>query len=99
MEKQYYALYLNPCRPDFAMTMTADELAIMQQHIAYWQPYLENGTMLVMGPVLEPAAAFGLGVVRVDNEEELKTLLAADPATQLHSYEYYPMLNIMVGKL
>ena len=29
MEKQFFAVYLNPSRPDFAMTMTAEEREIM----------------------------------------------------------------------
>jgi hypothetical protein len=35
MEKQFYAVYLNPPRPDFAMTMTDGEKAIMLKHLAY----------------------------------------------------------------
>lgn len=32
MEKQFYAVYLNPSRPDFATTMTDSERAIMMKH-------------------------------------------------------------------
>ena len=37
MEKQFYAVYLNPSRPGFAMTMTDSEKAIVMQHSAYWK--------------------------------------------------------------
>lgn len=60
--KQYYAIKLNPSRPDFAMTMTDEERDIMQQHIAYWQPHLQTGTMVVYGPVMDPKGPYGLGL-------------------------------------
>jgi hypothetical protein len=31
MNKKYFALKLNPCRPDFAQTMSDEERSIMQQ--------------------------------------------------------------------
>jgi hypothetical protein len=33
MEKQFYAVYLNPSRPDFALTMSDNERAIMVQYV------------------------------------------------------------------
>ena len=41
MDKQFYALHLLPSRPDFAITMTVEEKAIMGQHIAYWTEKLK----------------------------------------------------------
>lgn len=58
--KKYFALKLLPNRPDFAQTMTPDERAIMQQHVAYWKTYLDKGMVLAYGPVLDPAATYGL---------------------------------------
>lgn len=98
MSKQHYALKLNASRPDFVQTMTDEERAIMMDHIAFWQPYLADGTMIVFGPVLDPKGPYGFAVVAVDNEDEVKRLIAADPASKINHYEYHPMKAIVGGK-
>lgn len=55
----------------------------------------ETGKVVVFGPVLDPQAVYGLGVVEVDSEEEVKQFTANNPATKLHRYEYYPMMAII----
>ncbi len=95
MDKKHYVLYLNPCRPDFAQTMTAEERMMMQMHIGYWKHHLDKGTVLVFGPVLDPAAVYGLGIVAVDTEEQLQALIANDPAAAINRYEYHPMLAVV----
>jgi len=99
MNKKYFVLKLNPSRPDFAQTMTAEEKDIMQQHIAYWKPYLDQGVMLIFGPVMDPEAAYGLGIVAVDNEDEVKRLIDNDPASKINIYEYHPIKALVSGKL
>lgn len=91
-EKKYYFLKLNPPRPSFVMDMNEEEKQVMEAHIAYWAPYIDNGTALVLGPVLDPKGGYGAAVVRVANEEELQTILAKDPANGLNTYEVHPML-------
>lgn len=71
--------------------MTNEERDIMIQHVAYWQPYVQNGTVIVLGPVADPKGGYGIAVVAVQDEEDLIKLMAADPANGLNSYEYYPM--------
>ena len=73
------------------MDMTAEEKSVMQKHVAYWAPYVADGTVIVLGPVMDPKGGYGIAVVRVDNDEHLQKLLAADPANGLNSYEFYPM--------
>jgi len=68
MEKKYLALRLLPSRPNFIHTMTAEERGIMMQHLGYWQKYIDDGTMLVIGPVLDPKEAYGLGIIAVNTE-------------------------------
>jgi len=97
--KKYYAIKLNPRRADFAQTMTVQERTIMQQHIGYWKLYLDKGVMLIFGPVLDPKGTYGLGIVAVDSEEELKELLHNDPATTINDYEYHPMLAVMADSI
>ena len=52
----------------------------MNRHAAYWQPFLDAGQMVIFGPVLDDTGSWGLGVVEVEDEEELRTFAAGDPA-------------------
>jgi len=91
IEKKSYFLKLNPPRPTFTFDMTEEERKIMQKHVAYWAPYMKDGTVVVLGPVMDPKGAYGIAVVRVDDVEQLKLLIDNDPANGLNSYEFYPM--------
>ena len=91
MEKLHYTLYLNPPRPTFMQDMSDDERNIMQQHIAYWNGIMAEGKVLAFGPVLDPKGPYGLGIVEVENEDEVKEIISKDPANGLNHYEYYPM--------
>ncbi|GGB17697.1 hypothetical protein GCM10011511_46870 [Puia dinghuensis] len=62
----YFFLRLNPVRPDFVQTMTDEEKGIMQRHALYWRQFQLQGKIVVYGPVMDPAAAFGMGVAVVD---------------------------------
>lgn len=99
MEKKFYVLKLNPPRPDFPMTMTDDERKIMIQHINFWKPFLDDGSMLIMGPVMDPEGMYGLGIVAVDNEEQVKEFIRNDPASAINTYEYYPIKAMVSEKL
>jgi uncharacterized protein len=98
MNKKYFALKLNPSRPDFAQTMTDEERSTMKQHVVYWKERMDQGKVLVFGPVLDPNAVYGLGIVAVNDEEEVKDFIAGDPANKINSYEYYPMLAVVPEK-
>jgi uncharacterized protein len=95
MEKQYYVLHLLPLRPDFAQTMTEDERAIMMKHVAYWTEVMNQGKVLAFGPVLDPKEIYGLGIISVDNEQEVKDFIANDPAAKINKYEYFPMKAVV----
>lgn len=95
MDKQFYVLHLLPSRPDFAMTMTEEERAIMIQHVAYWTEKLKLGKVYAFGPVMDPKGIYGLGVVGVDNEQELNEFIANDPAGKINKYEYFPMRAVV----
>ena len=98
MQKIHYALYLNPPRPSFMQDMTDDERATMQKHIAYWNGYLEKGMVLAFGPVLDPKGVYGLGIVEVENEQQMLDMIASDPANGLNKYEFYLMKAVTPGK-
>ncbi len=92
MAKKHFFMKLNPPRASFTIDMMEAERNIMLQHIAYWKPYVDNGTMIVMGPVADPKGGYGVGVIAVDDETQLHELIANDPANGLNSYEILPMM-------
>lgn len=95
MSKKYFALRLLPCRPDFAQTMTDEERSVMQQHVVYWRRYMDNGMVVVFGPVLDPSGTYGLGIVSVEDEQQVRDLIDNDPAGKLNRYVYFPMLAVV----
>ncbi|WP_224242496.1 YciI family protein [Hyalangium gracile] len=78
-------------RPDFAMTMTPDEQATMRAHGEFLQSQLAAGTLVVAGPVPDPAGVFGLGVFEAESLDALRRLLDGDPAQVIGRYELAPM--------
>jgi uncharacterized protein len=75
-----YIFRLSAPRPDFAMTMSDEERDVMGRHAAHWQPLIDEGRMVVFGPVLDGTGSWGLGVVEADDEGELRAHAARDPA-------------------
>jgi uncharacterized protein len=96
--KKTYFFKLIPPRASFSQDMTPDERNIMLQHIAYWKKNMDEGRVIVFGPVLHPDGAFGMGIIQVDNEDEAKSLAENDPSitSGLNTYEIYLMPNIVV---
>jgi uncharacterized protein YciI len=78
--------------------MTNEEKQIMHQHVAYWKPYVEDGTVIVLGPVMDPKGGYGVAVVEVESEEQLKRLIDNDPANGLNRYEYHRMRAVIKEK-
>ena len=92
MDKKYFALKLLPCRPDFVQTMTNEEKMIMQQHAAYWKEFMDKGMVVVFGPVFDPKGVYGLGILAVDDEQQVNEFIEKDPAVKINTYEFYPMM-------
>jgi len=95
MDKKYFAIKLIPSRPTFAQDMTPDERAIMMQHVSYWREFLDEGKLLVYGPVMDPKGAYGFGVMIAENEDEVKAFIAADPSGSINTFEFYPMRAVV----
>jgi uncharacterized protein YciI len=91
----YFALKLIPPRPTFTSDMTEEELGIMKQHQQYWMGLINRGIVIVYGPVFDPKGGYGLGVIEVDSEEDVKDIISSDPAIRINKYEYYPMRAIV----
>ena len=76
----HFLYRLNSPRPTFPGDMTADEGAVMGEHAAYWSDLLGRGSVVVYGPVLDPAGAFGMAVVEADDAADIDAIGTADPA-------------------
>lgn len=96
----YYYTRLNGPRSTFPFDIDDKERIIMGEHAAYWKQLMAEGKVAVYGPVLDPRSVFGMGVLCVEDEAELKRLLAYDPVSkaELGSYEYHPMKAVVPGK-
>jgi uncharacterized protein len=80
MSGKLFLFRLVPPRADFAQTLTPSEQETMKQHAEYWQRLLDNGRVVVFGPVADPEGMWGLGVVRAESHEDVVLLGQNDPA-------------------
>jgi hypothetical protein len=95
-EPRYFMCRLIGPRPTFPADMTPDEGALMQQHATYWRAKMREGVAVVFGPVLDPRGVWGLGVLRVGDEAEVRAFEAGDPviaAGRGFRYEVLPMMT------
>lgn len=86
-----FFFHLIAYRPNFAASMTDDERATMGAHVAYMQDLLQNGSLVVAGPVFDPNGSFGMGVFDVSSMDEVQAIQAKDPAAKVGRYEVSPM--------
>jgi uncharacterized protein YndB with AHSA1/START domain len=99
-DNSFYVLRLIPPRPSFAGDMTPEEATIMQEHVAYWSDHLNQGRALIFGPVADPKGSWGLGVVRVADEAQVRAIEERDPAIRSGKgfrYEVLPMAGAMTA--
>jgi uncharacterized protein len=55
---------------------------------------MSKGMVFAFGPALDPNGAYGLGIIEVENEQEMQDMIANDPANGLNKYEYHLMKAI-----
>ena len=77
----YYLFKLTPPRPTFPQDMTPAERNVMQAHGVYWSALAEKGVAIVVGPVADPACAWGVAVVEVADEPAARALADSDPVS------------------
>ena len=71
----------------------------MGEHADYWRQQLAQQRAIVLGPVMDPAGAYGIGVICAANDAEAHTLAAADPvfhAGMGFRFEVHPMASALV---
>ena len=89
---------LIPPRPDFAFTMT-EERELMGRHADYLRGKLREGTMILAGPVADPAGPWGLLILRVGSEAEARAVTDGDPVSSSgrgFHYEILPMISVIL---
>jgi uncharacterized protein len=89
----HFVYKLVPPRPTFAIDMDETEAELMGKHAAYWRAQLDQGTVVVFGPVIDPAGVWGLGVLETDDEAAARELVLADPVIDagVCTFELDPM--------
>jgi uncharacterized protein YciI len=95
METNHFFLKLLPRRPTFSQDITPEEKVIMHQHSAYLKGFADKGIIIVFGPVFDPKGTYGIAVVKAENEEQVKEIIANDPASTINTYEFYPMRAVV----
>jgi YCII-related domain-containing protein len=98
-EQMHFFCRLIPPRADFMTSMTEAERGIMRQHVGYWSGKVATGNALLFGPVADPKAGYGIGVMRAAGWDEMNALRDADPAMQADvgfAYEIFVMPQVVM---
>ena len=89
---------LLPPRPSFPFDMSPEERITMMEHVGYWAALAEQGKALAFGPVADPQAPYGIGIILAENLAEAEKLRDEDPAMNSpfgFSTEIAPMLRLV----
>jgi uncharacterized protein len=76
----HFVYRLTPPRPTLHQDVSEKERAIMARHAAYWSELMEQGGVIVYGPVVDRSGSWGLAVFPADSEDDARALAEADPA-------------------
>jgi uncharacterized protein len=93
----HFVYKLTPPRPTFATDMTDAEMEVMARHSAYWRELLDQGRVVVFGPVADPNGVWGLGVIDAETEAAARAMVLDDPAISsgTGTFELYPMAAVV----
>ena len=91
-KKQQFFVQLHGTRENWPHNMTEAEEAVMSEHYTYLVNLMNQGKMLLAGPVLEPI--FGLIILEVGSEAEARAIMDAEPSVVagVHTYTIVPMV-------
>jgi uncharacterized protein YndB with AHSA1/START domain len=98
-ELKVFHCRLVPPRPDFAMTLTETEAAVMNAHAEYLTKLKWEGVTVLFGPVADPAGVWGLGIFKAADENAMRAITEADPAIKAGiglRYEVLPMIRAVM---
>lgn len=89
-----YFCKLHAPRATFGQDMTAEERAVMGEHAGYWRDWMARGKVVTFGVVGDPAGVYGIGVVEMDDEAEVRRFTDEDPTIRSgrgFRFEVHPM--------
>ena len=88
-----FFLKLIPPRRTFPSDMTEQESQLMTAHAAYWAGLFKAGKVLIIGPVMDPKGAWGMGVIEAASQAEAQQMAENDPSVKagLNKVELSPM--------
>ena len=99
-DKQHYLFMIHPVRGQaFFDDMQPEEAAAMSAHFEYLKQAMADGVVLLAGPMLDQT--FGVGLLRVESEDEAWAFLRNDPSIKANVQrpELHPMkLSLWAGK-
>ncbi len=75
-----WLVVLRSVREQMPFEPTEEESRIVGDHYEYLVGLRNAGKLVVAGPSIAPGDAFGIGVLDVDDETEVRAIVAADPA-------------------
>lgn len=65
----YFLCKLIPPRRTFQTDMSEAERRLKRHHSEYWSGLLNRGTVLLFGPVNDPAGPYGICVLAIEKSE------------------------------
>ncbi len=95
---QFYMVELHGTRAGWPENMTKDEERVLGEHFVYLKELTAKGKVLMAGPVW---GKFGLIVLKVQSEAELKDIMEKEPSVvqNVHTYEYAAMVPAADSRL
>jgi uncharacterized protein YciI len=75
-----FLVLLRPVREEMPLEPTDEESRIVGEHYDYLTALRDEGKLVVAGPSIVPGDTIGIGVLTVDDEDEVRAIVAADPA-------------------
>lgn len=75
----HFLLKLHGPRATFPGDASDEEREAMRLHAEYWQALIDNRTAIAVGPVFDPAGAWGMALVETENAERAERLGWDDP--------------------
>jgi uncharacterized protein len=93
MRKQHFYFKLIPPRVTFGADLTAEERALMVEHVRYTREAFDAGKILIYGPVMASAGAFGMAVLEMEDAAEVQRFGDEDPSIKagMNTFEFCPM--------
>ena len=98
---KFYLLKLIPPRTSFPQDITAAEAGLMREHAVYWHMLARQGIAHAVGPVADPAGAYGIAVVELPDQADPQALGAGDPVVKAgvgFRFEVLPMMSLITAK-